>query len=162
MAGISEPLRTRSTTTTRRQSQNSDIGEWTTRQSTAQHLLLSVKPTSTWQNVRERVENYYSSTFAPNPTTGHSAYLAHCSPEEQVNYLKGRRKGKGGKGKKGGDRYKGKGKSKGKGKQRDYNKGKGRGYNKGGKGHYQGWCSWNQGGAGYYNNKGQGRGKGKG
>ena len=82
-----------------------------------QHLLLSVQPTSTWQNVREIVENYYSSTFVPNPTTGHIAYLAHGSPEEQqVNYLKGRRKGKGkgGKGKKGGDHYKGKGKSKGK------------------------------------------------
>ena len=70
-----------------------------------QHLLLSVKPTSTWQNVREIVENYYSSTFVP--------YLAHGSPEEQqVNYLKGRRKGKGtgkgGKGKKGGDHNKGK------------------------------------------------------
>ena len=78
-----------------------------------QHLLLSVKPTSTWQNVREIVENYYSSTFAPNPTTGHIAYLAHGSPEEQVNYVKGRRKGKGkgGKDKKGGDHYKGKGKS---------------------------------------------------
>ena len=36
-----------------------------------QHLQLSVKPTSTWQNVREIVENYYSSTFVPNPTTGH-------------------------------------------------------------------------------------------
>ena len=59
-----------------------------------QHLLLSVKPTSTWQNVREIVENYYSSTFVPNPTTGHIAYLAHGSPEEQVNYVKGRRKGK--------------------------------------------------------------------
>ena len=81
-----------------------------------QHLLLSVKPTSTWQNVREIVENYYSSTFVPNPTTGHIAYLAHGSPEEQVNYVKGRRKGKGrgkgGKGKKGGDYHKGKGKSK--------------------------------------------------
>ena len=30
-----------------------------------QHLLLSVKPTSTWQNVREIVENYYSSTLFP-------------------------------------------------------------------------------------------------
>ena len=60
-----------------------------------QHLLVSVKPTSTWQNVREIVENYYSSTFVPNPTTGHIAYLAHGSPEEQVNYVKGRRKGKG-------------------------------------------------------------------
>ena len=60
-----------------------------------QHLLLSVKPTSTWQNVREIVENYYSSTFVPNPTTGQIAYLAHGSPEEQVNYVKGRRKGKG-------------------------------------------------------------------
>ena len=59
-----------------------------------QHLLLSVRPTSTWQNVREIVENYYSSTFVPNPTTGHIAYLAHGSPEEQVNYLKGRRKRK--------------------------------------------------------------------
>ena len=87
-----------------------------------QHLLLSVKPTSTWQNVREIVENYYSSTFVPNPTTGHIAYLAHGSPEEQLNYIKGRRKGKGkgkgGKGKKGGDYHKGKGKSKGKGKVR--------------------------------------------
>ena len=62
-----------------------------------QHLLLSVKPTSTWQNVREIVENSYSSTFVPNPTTGHIAYLAHGSPEEQVNYVKGRSKGKGGK-----------------------------------------------------------------
>ena len=98
-----------------------------------QHLLLSSKPTSTWQNVREIVENYYSATFVPNPPTGHIAYLAHGSPEEQqVNYLKGRRNGKGGKGKKGGDHYKGKGKSKGKGKQGD-NKGKGKGYNKGGK-----------------------------
>ena len=58
--------------------------------------------------MREIVENYYSSTFVPNPTTGHIAYLAHGSPEEQVNYLKGRRKGKGGKGKKGGDNNKGK------------------------------------------------------
>ena len=66
-----------------------------------QHLLLSVRPTSTWQNVREIVENYYSSTFVPNPTTGHIAYLAHGSPEEQLNYVKGRRKGKGkGKGEK--------------------------------------------------------------
>ena len=101
-----------------------------------QHLLLSVKPTSTWPNVREIVDNYYSSTFVPNPTTGHIAYLAHGSPEDQVNYIKGRRKGpgkgKGGKGKKGGDNYKGKGKRKGKGKQGDYNKGKGKGYNKGG------------------------------
>ena len=83
-----------------------------------QHLLLSVKPTSTWQNVREIVENYYSSTFVPNPTTGHIAYLAHGPPEEQLNYVKGRRKGKGkgkgGKSKKGEDHYKGKGKSKGK------------------------------------------------
>ena len=74
-----------------------------------QHLLLLVKPTSTWQNVREIVENYYSSTFVPNATTGHIAYLAHGSPEDQVNYVKGRRKGKskgkGGKGKKGGDHY---------------------------------------------------------
>ena len=68
-----------------------------------QRLLLSVKPTSTWQNVREIVENYYSSTFVPNPTTGHIAYLAHGSPEEQVNYVKGRRKGKG-KGKGGKDK----------------------------------------------------------
>ena len=95
-----------------------------------QHLLLSVKPTSTWQNVREIVENYYSSTFVPNPTTGHIAYLAHGSPEEQLNYVKGRRKGKGkgkgGKGKKGGDYHKGKGKNKGKGKGKagDHNKGK--------------------------------------
>ena len=130
-----------------------------------QHLLLSVKPTCTWQNVREIVENYYTSTFVPNPTTGHIAYLAHGSLEEQVNYIKGRRKGKGkgGKGKKGGDHYKGKGKSKEKGKQGDYNKGKGKGYNKGGKG-YQGWNSWNQGGSRNYNNNnnGQGRGKGKG
>ena len=90
-----------------------------------QHLLLSVRPTSTWQNVREIVENYYSSTFVPNPTTGHIAYLAHGSPEEQLNYVKGRRKGKGkgGKGKKGGDYHKGKGKSKGKGTSGD-NKGK--------------------------------------
>ena len=29
-----------------------------------QHLLRSVKPTSTWRNVREIVENYYISTFA--------------------------------------------------------------------------------------------------
>ena len=77
-----------------------------------QHLLLSVKPTSTWQNVREIVENYYSSTFVPNPTTGRVAYPAHGKPEEQVNYIKGRRKGKGGKGKKGGDHYKGKGRAK--------------------------------------------------
>ena len=127
-----------------------------------QHLLLSVKPTSAWQNVREIVENCYSSTFVPNPTTGRIAYLAHGSPEEQVNYVKGRRKGKGkgkgGKGKKGGDHYKGKGKNKGKGKSGD-NKGKGKGYNKGGKGYYQGWNSWSQGG---YNNKGQEKNKGKG
>ena len=50
-----------------------------------QYLLLSVKPTSTWQNVREIVENYYSSTFVPNPTTAHIAYLARVSPEERVN-----------------------------------------------------------------------------
>ena len=128
-----------------------------------QHLLLSVKPTSTWQNMREIVENYYSSTFVPNPATGHIAYLAHGSPEDQqVNYLKGRRKGKGkgGKGKKGGDHYKGKGKGKGKGKQGD-NKGKGKGY-KGGKGYYQGWNSWSQGGYNNNSNKGQGSGKGKG
>ena len=121
-----------------------------------------VKPTSTWQNVREIVEKYYSSTFVPNPTTGHIAYLAHGSPEEQVNYVKGRRKGKGkgkgGKGKKGGDHYKGKGKGKSKGKSGD-KKGKGKGYNKGGKGYYQGWNSWSQAG---YNNKGQGKSKGKG
>ena len=48
-----------------------------------QHLLLSVKPTSTWQNVREIVENYYSSTFVPNPTTGHIAYLAHVLPRSK-------------------------------------------------------------------------------
>ena len=78
-----------------------------------QHLLLSVKPTSTWQNVREIVENYYSSTFVPNPTTGHIAYLAHRSPEEQVNYLKGRRKGRGKRRQRqGGDHYRGKGKRK--------------------------------------------------
>ena len=132
------------------------------RGSLQQHLLLSAKPTSTWQNVREIVENYYSSTFVPNPTTGHIAYLAHGSPEEQVNYVKGGRKGKGkgkgGKGKKGGDHYKRKGKNKGKGKSGD-NKGKGKGYNKGGKGYYQGRNSWSQGG---YNNKGQGKSKGKG
>ena len=139
-----------------------------------QHLLLSVKPTSTWQNVREIVENYYSSTFVPNPTTGHIAYLAHGSPEEQLNYVKGRRKGKGkgkgkgGKGKKGGDYHKGKGKNKGKGKTGDHNKGKGKGYNKGGKGYYQGWSSWSQGGYNNNNNnnnnnnKGQGKSKGKG
>ena len=117
-----------------------------------QHLLLLVKPTSTWQNVREIVENYCSSTFVPNPTTGHIAYLAHGSPEEQVNYVRGRRKGKGK-----GDHYKGKGKGKSKGKSGD-NKGKGKGYNKGAKGYYQGWNSWSQGG---YNNKGQGKSKGK-
>ena len=134
------------------------------RGSLQQHLLLSVKPTSTWQNVREIVENYYSSTFVPNPTTGHIAYLAHGPIEDQLNYLKGRRKGKGrgkgGKGKKGGDYHKGKGKSKSKGKSGDNNKGKGKGYNKGGKGYYQGWNSWSQGG--YNNNKGQGKSKGKG
>ena len=61
-----------------------------------------MKPTYTWQNVREIVENYYSSTFVPNPTTGHIAYLAR-GHDENVNYIKGRRKGKGkgkGKGKK--------------------------------------------------------------
>ena len=106
-----------------------------------QHLLLSVKPTSTWQNVREIVENYYSSTFVPNPTIGRVAYLAH-GLEKNVNYIKGRRKEKGKKGK--GKRRRrlqrktSKGKSKGKGKQGDYNKGKGKGYNKGAKGNYQG------------------------
>ena len=162
MARISEPLRTRSTTTTRRQSQNSDIGQWTTRQSTT--TSVAVGQTDIYLAKCQRLENYYSSTFVPNPTTSHIAYLAHGSPEEQqVNYLKGRTKGKGeakgkgGKGKKGGDHYKGKGKSKGKGKQGDYNKGRGKGYNEGGKGRYQGWNSWSQGG--HNNNKGQGRRK---
>ena len=87
-----------------------------------------------------------------------------------MNYIKGRRKGKGGegkkggKGKKGGDSYKGKGKSKGKRKQGDYTKGKGKGYNKGGQGNYYQGSSWStswdyQGGS---PQKGQGRGKGKG
>ena len=104
-----------------------------------QHLLLSVKPTSTWQSVRE--------VDVPNPTTGHIAYLAHGS-EENVNYIKGRRKEKGGK-EKARKEVTTKKESKGKGKQGDYNKGKGKGYNKGGKGNYQGsWSSWNyQGGA---------------
>ena len=120
MAWTTQPLQTRSRTTTRSKLEDCCFGAWSA-WNLQQPLLLSVKPTSTWQKFREIVENYYSSTFVPNPTTGHIAYLAHGS-EENVNYVKGGRKGKRGKGKKEGDNYKGKGKSKGKGKQGDYNK----------------------------------------
>ena len=82
-----ERLRTRSKTATRRQSQIATLVNGLGG-NLQQHLLLSVKPTSTWQNVRGIVENYHSSTFVPNPTTGHIAYLAHGSPEDQVNYIK--------------------------------------------------------------------------
>ena len=43
--------------------------------------------------MREIVENYYSSTFVPNPTTGHIALIGQ-QEEEGVNYIKGRKKGK--------------------------------------------------------------------
>ena len=50
--------------------------------------------------VRERVENYKTSTFVPNPTTGHIANVVQ-QEEEGVNYVKGggrkTGKGKGGK-----------------------------------------------------------------
>ena len=76
-----------------------------------QHLVLSLKPTSTWSQVREIVENYNCSTFVPNPTTDHVSLIGQ-QEEEGAKYVKGRKKGKGG------DNYKGKGKNKGKG---DYN-----------------------------------------
>ena len=117
------------------------------RGSLQQHLQLSVKPTSTRQNVREIVRELPQFQVCPQ-----SYYWTHCLPsswfwrQRELHQRKEKRKGrgKGGKGKKGGDNYKGKGKSKGKGKQGDYHKGKGKGYNKGGKGNYYQGSSWNK------------------
>ena len=61
------------------------------RQSTTTSVTVG-QTTSTWQNVREIVENYYSSTFVPNPTAGHMAYLAHGSLKEHVKKRKRKRR----------------------------------------------------------------------
>ena len=143
--------------------QNSDIGQWTTRQSTT--TSVTVGQTDLYMAECERD----SRELLQFHLCSQSYYWSYCLPSSWFTrratseLLKGRRKGKGkgGKGKKGGDHNKGKGKSKGRGKQGD-NKGKGKGYNKGGKGYYQGWNSWSQGGYNNNSNKGQGRGKGKG
>ena len=107
--------------------------------------------------MRDIVENYYSSTFVPNPTTGHIALVGQQEEEGVEARRKRKRVRKG----KGGDNYKskGKGKNKGKGGYNNKLKGKGAGYSKGGK-EYHHSSSWNSSSWNY--NKGKGRGKGKG
>ena len=55
-----------------------------------QHLLLNIRPSHTWQQVRDIVENYFSNAYFPS-SSGHGMH----NVSDDINASKGKKKGKG-------------------------------------------------------------------